>query len=311
MGYNLPFITTQQMMIFIEVVKRQGFAKAGEYLHMTQSAVSKSVARLENELGIVLFERTTRHLSLTNAGHILYESWQVQLEAIQKSYNLALGEINKEKRILRLGLLNTALPSRYFKEIMPGFSDNNQILNVKMESRYMTDLVGAIRGGEFDIVILPDFMRFCVEKLSLSWKYAAVGKAQLIVSKNHPLAKRRKLKMADLVGLTFVSVNGLEGDLEYRMDLCERLRAYGCEPNISHIYKTAYDIRYLFNPDDAVLMVDAFFDDSDSFENCKKIPITDQENGLICVWDSNNKNPEINKFIETLPIRKDAAYENG
>ncbi|UXZ62815.1 LysR family transcriptional regulator [Burkholderia multivorans] len=59
---------------FVCVADAGGFTAAAERLNLTNSAVSKSVARLERRLGVVLFERTTRRLVLTDAGRAFYET---------------------------------------------------------------------------------------------------------------------------------------------------------------------------------------------------------------------------------------------
>ena len=50
--------------IFVEAVEAGGFSAAAERLHLTRSAVGKTIARLEQRLGVRLFNRTTRSISL-------------------------------------------------------------------------------------------------------------------------------------------------------------------------------------------------------------------------------------------------------
>lgn len=59
--------------IFVTVVEAGSFTNAAEQLHLTRSAISKSIARLEERLGVTLFKRTTRLLSLTDEGALFYE----------------------------------------------------------------------------------------------------------------------------------------------------------------------------------------------------------------------------------------------
>ncbi|WP_224369008.1 LysR substrate-binding domain-containing protein [Hyalangium versicolor] len=58
---------------FVAVVEAGGFAAAAERLSLSRSAVGKTIARLEGRLGVRLFHRTTRSLSLTDDGHAFYE----------------------------------------------------------------------------------------------------------------------------------------------------------------------------------------------------------------------------------------------
>ncbi|OOY83779.1 LysR family transcriptional regulator, partial [Solemya velum gill symbiont] len=59
------------LSVFIEVARSGSFSRAAENLYLTQPAVSKRIAALENELSAPLFNRIGRHISLTEAGEIL------------------------------------------------------------------------------------------------------------------------------------------------------------------------------------------------------------------------------------------------
>src|SRR3546814_15964781 len=60
------------MEVFAEVVESQGFSAAARQLGLSKSAVSKQVGRLEDRLGVRLLNRTTRRLTLTEAGTAFY-----------------------------------------------------------------------------------------------------------------------------------------------------------------------------------------------------------------------------------------------
>ncbi|MEH6626695.1 MAG: LysR family transcriptional regulator [Motiliproteus sp.] len=62
-----------EMQVFVACVKQGSFSAAGRSLELSPSAVSKLISRLENRLGVRLLNRTTRSLSLTEAGHAFYQ----------------------------------------------------------------------------------------------------------------------------------------------------------------------------------------------------------------------------------------------
>lgn len=62
---------TPQLRAFVEVARQQSFSTAAETLHLTQPAVSKRIAQLEQQLGAVLFDRAGKRVVLTHAGELL------------------------------------------------------------------------------------------------------------------------------------------------------------------------------------------------------------------------------------------------
>lgn len=74
--------------VFVAAVEAKNFAQAAEKLHITRSAVGKSIARLEERLGVVLFQRTTRSQSLTDEGTLFYEYCLRAVEEIRAGETL-------------------------------------------------------------------------------------------------------------------------------------------------------------------------------------------------------------------------------
>ncbi|MEM8814618.1 MAG: LysR family transcriptional regulator [Pseudomonadota bacterium] len=62
--------------IFARVAEAESFQQAAQQMRMARSSVSTRIGRLEKELGVTLFNRSTRRISLTDAGRTLYEHWQ-------------------------------------------------------------------------------------------------------------------------------------------------------------------------------------------------------------------------------------------
>jgi DNA-binding transcriptional LysR family regulator len=96
------------MATFARVVEAKSFSAAAERLGVTKSAVSKQVARLEASLGTRLLRRTTRSLSLTQAGELLYER-AAQALALLRLAGGELSELSQEPR----GKLRVTAPVTY------------------------------------------------------------------------------------------------------------------------------------------------------------------------------------------------------
>ena len=76
---------TAEMKIFIGAVEQGSFSAAGRALDLTPSAVSKQIQRLEDRLGVRLFNRSTRHIHLTEAGELFHERCKRIVDAIEEA----------------------------------------------------------------------------------------------------------------------------------------------------------------------------------------------------------------------------------
>jgi DNA-binding transcriptional LysR family regulator len=70
-GVLIPDVELRELRYFVAVAEELHFTRAADRLHVTQQALSTAIQRLEARLGGELFERTTRSVRLTSAGHVL------------------------------------------------------------------------------------------------------------------------------------------------------------------------------------------------------------------------------------------------
>ncbi len=89
---------------FVRVVETGGFTRAAEALGMPASSVSRSVAKLEHELGVTLLERTTRHVALTDAGRAFFERAREALVGLDEASDLALDAAREAYGVVRVAL---------------------------------------------------------------------------------------------------------------------------------------------------------------------------------------------------------------
>lgn len=97
--------TLKDIPVFVAAVEAGSFAQAAIRLHLSRSAVGKSIARLEQRLGVRLFQRTTRSLKLTDNGALFYERCLRALEEIRGAESL----LESGRQQIR-GRLRVAMP---------------------------------------------------------------------------------------------------------------------------------------------------------------------------------------------------------
>lgn len=138
--------------VFARVVEHESFTRAAKQLGLPKSSVSRTVTRLEDELGVRLLQRTTRKLHLTEAGQAYYERARVALAALDEAASAATN-LGAEPR----GTVRMSAPSDMgnlrFGEIVARFLRKYPLVHVEISltSRYV-DLVAegfdlALRAG--------------------------------------------------------------------------------------------------------------------------------------------------------------------
>ena len=74
----------RQLEYFIVMAETQQITEAAQQLYIAQPPLSRSLQRLENELGVVLFTRTKKGIELTDTGKVLYEKGRLFIEKLQR-----------------------------------------------------------------------------------------------------------------------------------------------------------------------------------------------------------------------------------
>jgi len=78
-------LSLRRLEVFVAVADRRHFSRAADALHLSQPVVSQEVKRLERQIGVQLFERTSRRVELTAAGDELYTQATLLLESVDRT----------------------------------------------------------------------------------------------------------------------------------------------------------------------------------------------------------------------------------
>lgn len=136
------------MRIFVGVVAAGSFSAAGRQLDVSPSGVSRRINELEEALGARLFHRTTRKLSLTEAGQIYYDRAAPIIMAVDEA-KLAVSELGSPTGILRV-TVPTGIGREVVVSAIPGFLDRFPGIRIVLS---MTDHIVDIVEGGIDVAI--------------------------------------------------------------------------------------------------------------------------------------------------------------
>ncbi|MBO7230205.1 MAG: LysR family transcriptional regulator [Bacteroidaceae bacterium] len=189
----------RQLKYFVKSAEYLNFSVAAKHLYITQSTLSQQIKQLEFELGFELFLRNSRHISLTEAGEEFLPFARKTIldaeDAVQRLYDLQHVKVGT----LRVGVtysLSTVLTEGLisFMKEFPG---------IKLEVFYKTvdELLTLLRERKVDFVL--SYKPLC-DATDIDAMPLFENTLALVVSKEHPLAKRDRIKLSDLVGLPLI-----------------------------------------------------------------------------------------------------------
>ena len=189
----------RQLEILQAIAETGSFTACGRKLHVSQSAISRQILLLEEELGEPLFLRVGRQVRMTAAAESLVQLGQRVFLDVRET----VGAITDRTRELR-GTLRLSGGMTVCLYVFPPLLKHLRRVHPHLDVRLTVTLAGRsvqeIRGGRVDagLLTLP------VEETDLVTVPALREELLLIASPTHHLAKRRKVQARDLAGLPFV-----------------------------------------------------------------------------------------------------------
>lgn len=189
----------QQLEYFEVLAKIQHMTKAAEQLSISQPALSRSIARLEDELGVPLFERQGRSISLNRYGeiflkrvHNIMREYQNGLHEIQELIDPNHGEIS-------LGFLHT-LGTNIVPDLIMHFRKQHHDIHFKLKQSHTHLQLKQLQSGELDLCLLADME---VEK-PIQWTELWREEMFAIVPTWHPFASRDSITLKELANDSFI-----------------------------------------------------------------------------------------------------------
>jgi DNA-binding transcriptional LysR family regulator len=215
----------RQLAAFVAVADELHFGRAAERLGVVQPAVSQLVRRLERELGVVLFERSSHHVVLTGAGGKLLPAARRALSAGDELAATASALLQGEQGELRIG--TTEGIGANLNLLLGRFAEERPNVSVELEAIHTPAKLRAVRNGDLDAA----FVRAPVDASGLRVDELWSEPLRAVLPARHPLAAQATVSLRDLSSLPLMlgprSAN--PGMHEQLLALC---REAGLEPRL-------------------------------------------------------------------------------
>jgi len=195
-----PDIDLLQLEQFVAVARAKNVTRAAEELHLSQSALSRAIQKLEEQLGQPLFERKPREVVLTDFGELLLESAKEILKLVEDRFSY-LSEAGQQGRI-RLGAIPTIAPY-FLPRLLREFSTEHPNISVLVQEDTTDSLIKRCSHGELDLAILAE----PVIAKYLETESLFDEELLLVVPDGHPLASRDEITPESVDAYPFVLLN--------------------------------------------------------------------------------------------------------
>lgn len=191
-----------QLETFIKTADAGSFAKAGDILHVSSTAIMKQINLLEDALEVKLFIRSPRGLVLTDAGKSYYQDAVYMIQYAEDSKQRAHNAMLKNSSMIRLGS-SLMTPCQFLMDLWPKIRDIDpdlkfKIVNFENTPENAREILGNL-GRNIDVV--PGIFDETMLKLrNCSGTELSMQPISVAVSIYHPLAEKKLLSVEDLYG---------------------------------------------------------------------------------------------------------------
>ena len=185
----------RDLHIIEAVANRGSMARAAEDLGMSQPAISKVVSDLEDDLGVAVFDRSTRGVQLTESGQVLLRRGRVILDELQHGLEEIENISDPTAGLVRVGV--SLAQSLFISAVVERTSRRYPKIKFSVMMSDPLVLINALRDRELDFAICRAQM--AEHEADLAAEVLFQDRIEVVVASNHPLARRRKLTLSDLM----------------------------------------------------------------------------------------------------------------
>jgi LysR family cyn operon transcriptional activator len=219
----------RQLEMFLAVVESGGYARAGERLHISHSAIHRQIKLLEEEIHDRILVRSGKRVELTETGRILVATARRVRQEVSDAYHQITEARELARGTVKIGTADAILFS-FLLPILETYQNQFPRVEVYVKTSTAGDVFEQIRAGAFDLGIVFNMADTLPVKLNLQYEVLYKEEFVWAVGNDHPLAKKSLVSIGDLANFPFAMLP----NASHIRQMCEQsLRSAGVIPNIA------------------------------------------------------------------------------
>eukprot|EP00130_Batrachochytrium_dendrobatidis_P008438 XP_006683313.1 hypothetical protein BATDEDRAFT_93072 [Batrachochytrium dendrobatidis JAM81] len=215
----------RQVTYFVEVAKQKNFTRAASTLHISQPSLSKTIKKLEDELGTPLFYRVAKGLELTNTGRVFLTNAKNVLDAFD---NLTaqlddVGELKKGE--IKIGI-PPIIGAAFFSTVISKYIELYPSIQISLNEVGSNKIKQEVSQGELDVGLICNLP---IQKENYETIQLLKDPLMLIVQKDNPLSGKKSIQFSDLENEPMILYRR---DFSLHDRIMEACRSHGFHPNV-------------------------------------------------------------------------------
>jgi LysR family hydrogen peroxide-inducible transcriptional activator len=186
-------MTLNELRFIVAVAQERNFRRAAEKSFISQPALSLAIQKLEEELGLKIFERGKSEITITPVGTAIVEQAQRVLEEAERIREIAAQGKNQLTTALRIGVIHSVGPY-LLPDLIPALKKVAPQMPLEVEENITANLEALLRNGKLDVIIIA--LPFGDTGIFTRPLYDEPF--EVVVNADHRWAERRSIKAPEL-----------------------------------------------------------------------------------------------------------------
>jgi DNA-binding transcriptional LysR family regulator len=195
-------LSSRDLRAFLALLEEGNFTRAAQRVHLSQPAFSALIQSLEDSFGARLFDRTTRRVALTPEGRLLEES----ARRLLADFDAMVADFQDHAQHRKGRVSIAALPSlaaHWLPDVLAEFHRRHPGVEIALMDTLSEQCKALVRASRADLALATA----APGEQDLASEFLCADEFHLVCREDHPLARRRKLAVADLAAYPFVHLS--------------------------------------------------------------------------------------------------------